>query len=194
MKIRRTEKYICYQYSLIKPTLPDAITFIHSEDLEEKYPELTSREREYVICREYGAVFIIGIGSNLKNGEPHDSRAPDYDDWSTHVNGKYKGLNGDILVYYPIIDCAFELSSMGIRVDPESLLRQLEMKGVTERKNLLFQKRLLNDEQPLSIGGGIGQSRLCMFYLQKAHIGEIQSSIWPNEMIKKCYENNIFIL
>ena len=192
--IKRTEKYICYRYSIIKPILPDAITFIHSEELENKYPEMTPREREDMICREHGAVFIIGIGSNLKNGKPHDDRAPDYDDWSTPVNENYKGLNGDILVFYPVTDCAYELSSMGIRVDSVSLLRQLEIKGATERKNLLFHKRLLNDELPLSIGGGIGQSRLCMFYLRKAHIGEIQSSIWPKDMIKNCHENNIFIL
>jgi aspartate--ammonia ligase len=192
--IRRSEKYTCYQYSQIHPVLPEQITFIHTEDMEEQYPDLTPREREHAVCREYGAVFLIGIGSPLKNGVPHDGRAPDYDDWSTPVDLKYKGLNGDILVYNHLLDCAYELSSMGIRVDTDVLLRQLEMTGQTQRKNLLFHKRLLNGELPLTIGGGIGQSRLCMFYLRKAHIGEIQSSIWPDEMIQECRQNNIFLL
>lgn len=192
--IRRTEKYICHHYSSIQPILPDEITFLHSEELEDRYPDLTPNERESAICREKGAVFIVGIGGALRNGKPHDGRAPDYDDWTTPTNGGYKGLNGDIIVYYPILDCAFELSSMGIRVDPEALLRQLEMTGDLERKELLFHRRLLNGELPLCIGGGIGQSRLCMFYLRKAHIGEIQSSIWPQETIRQCRENNIFLL
>jgi aspartate--ammonia ligase len=192
--IERTEKYVCYHYSVIQPTLPKDITFVHSEELEERYPELAPNEREKAICQEHGAVFVIGIGGNLKNGTPHDGRAPDYDDWSTRTGGGYKGLNGDILVYYPILDCGYELSSMGIRVDAETLLRQLEMKGEIKRKNLLFHRRLLNGELPLSIGGGIGQSRLCMFYLGKAHIGEIQASIWPDDMIRKCRENNIILL
>jgi aspartate--ammonia ligase len=192
--IRRTEKYICYHYSSIQPILPSQIIFMHSEDLEETYPHLTPGEREKVICREHGAVFLIGIGGSLKNGRPHDHRAPDYDDWSTSTTGAYKGLNGDILVYYPLLDCAYELSSMGIRVDPEALVRQLEITGETERKNLLFHRRLLNDELPLSVGGGIGQSRLCMFYLRKAHIGEIQASIWPEDMIRTCREHNVFLL
>jgi len=192
--IRRSEKYIAYQYSRIHPVLPEQLTFIHTEDMEERYPDMTPREREHAVCREHGAVFLIGIGSPLKNGQPHDGRAPDYDDWSTPVGEKYKGLNGDILVYNHLLDCAYELSSMGIRVDPDVLLQQLEMTGETQRKNLLFHKRLLNGELPLTIGGGIGQSRLCMFYLQKAHIGEIQSSIWPDEMIQECRQNNIFLL
>ena len=192
--IRRTEKYICHHYSSIQPILPDEITFLHSEELEDRYPDLTPNERENAICREKGAVFIVGIGGALRNGKPHDGRAPDYDDWTTPTDGGYKGLNGDIIVYYPILDCAFELSSMGIRVDPETLLRQLEMTGDLERKELLFHRRLLNGELPLCIGGGIGQSRLCMFYLRKAHIGEIQSSIWPQETIRQCRENNIFLL
>ena len=192
--IRRTEKFISYRYGSIEPMLPEKITFIHSEELEERYPRLTPRERENEICREHGAVFIIGIGSALKNGEPHDGRAPDYDDWSTPLPNGCKGLNGDILVYYPLLDCAFELSSMGIRVDPVSLQRQLEITGTTERRELLFHRRLLNGELPLSIGGGIGQSRLCMFYLRKAHVGEIQASIWPEDMIKACQENNIVLL
>jgi len=192
--MKRTEKYICHYYPKIKPILPENITFIHSEDMEDMYPDLTPPERENVFCKQHGAIFIIGIGADLKNGKPHDGRASDYDDWSTPTNGKYKGLNGDILVFNPVLDRSFELSSMGIRVDPESLLRQLELKGNMERKKLLYHKRLLKGELPLTIGGGIGQSRLCMFYLQKAHIGEIQSSIWPDQMIKKCRQNNIVLL
>ena len=192
--IRRTEKYIAYEYNVIQPILPKTITFFHSEDLESQYPDLTPKEREDIVCKEHGAVFIIGIGSALKNGKPHDGRAPDYDDWSTPVDGGYKGLNGDILVYYPVLDRAYELSSMGIRVDADALLRQLEITGDMDRKDLLFHRRLLNGELPLSIGGGIGQSRLCMLYLRKAHIGEIQASIWPDDMIRQCREHNIFLL
>ena len=192
--IRRTEKYTCQHYPVIEPMLNEEITFIHSEDLEEMYPELTPKEREKEVCKKYGSVFVIGIGADLKNGTPHDDRAPDYDDWSTPVEEGKKGLNGDILIYYPLLDCAYELSSMGIRVDEEALKKQLEIKGCPERKDLYFHKRLLNNELPLSIGGGIGQSRLCMFYLRKAHIGEIQASIWPKKMIKECYENDIMIL
>jgi len=192
--IRRTEKYICYQYSMIQPILPPEITFVHSEELEKTYPHLTPREREKAICREHGAVFVIGIGGNLNNGEPHDKRAPDYDDWSTPTSEQCKGLNGDILLHYPLLDCAYELSSMGIRVDSEALLRQLEITGQIEKKDLLFHRRLLDGELPLSIGGGIGQSRLCMFYLRKAHIGEIQASIWPDDMISRCRKHNVFLL
>lgn len=192
--IKRTERYIAYQFEPITPILPDTITFVHSEELQARFPQLTPREREYQICREHGAVFIIGIGSALQDGVPHDGRAPDYDDWSTpSVNG-FRGLNGDIVVYYPVLDCAFELSSMGIRVDAEALLRQLEVRQVLERQDLLFHRRLLGGELPLSIGGGIGQSRLCMLYLQKAHIGEIQASIWPDEMVAECRKGNIFLL
>lgn len=192
--IRRTEKYICYRRSVIEPILPEEITFVHSEELEERYPDLTPKERENIICREAGAVFLIGIGGKLKDGMPHDGRAPDYDDWSTPTGDGRTGLNGDILVHYPLFDCAYELSSMGIRVDPEALLRQLEITDNNERKELLFHRRLLNGELPLSIGGGIGQSRLCMFYLRKAHIGEIQASIWPDDMVETCRENKIFLL
>ena len=192
--IKRTEKYICHQYSVIKPILPEDITFVHSEELEKRYPELAPNEREKAICEEYGAVFIIGIGGNLKNGMPHDARAPDYDDWSTPGDSRHKGLNGDILVYNPILSCAYELSSMGIRVDVVALLRQLKIAGEMKRKDLYFHRRVLNSELPLSIGGGIGQSRLCMFYLRKAHIGEVQSSIWPDDMISECLGNNIFLL
>jgi len=192
--IRRTEKYICYRRNVLDPVLPEEITFVHAEELEERFPDRTPKERENAICREHGAVFLIGIGGRLKNGLPHDGRAPDYDDWSTPTGGGRTGLNGDILVHYPLFDCAFELSSMGIRVDPEALLRQMEITGTTERKELLFHRRLLRGDLPLSIGGGIGQSRLCMFYLRKAHIGEIQASIWPEDMVEACRANNIFLL
>lgn len=192
--ITRTEFYIAQQYPSITPILPEEITFIHSEDLLERYPDLTPAERENEVCREYGAVFLIGIGAELKNGEPHDDRAPDYDDWSTETGGGNQGLNGDILVDYPLLGQAYELSSMGIRVDPEALERQLVVSGNTERRSLLFHRRLLGGELPLSIGGGIGQSRLCMFYLRKAHIGEIQAGIWPEDMVKECKANNIVLL
>jgi len=192
--ILRTERYIGYLYPEIEPVLPDEITFIHSEDLEKHHPDLSPKEREKLACLEHGAVFVIGIGANLPGGKPHDGRAPDYDDWSTPTYNAYKGLNGDILVNYPLLDCAYELSSMGIRVDPPAMLRQLEIRGAMQRKDLFFHQRLLNGELPLSIGGGIGQSRLCMFYLRKAHIGEIQSSLWPAEMVESCLALNITLL
>jgi aspartate--ammonia ligase len=192
--IRRTELFIAQEYNAIQPILPEEITFIHTEDLEAEYPDLSPSERETSVCKKYGAVFVIGIGGKLKNGEPHDGRAPDYDDWSTPTEGGNRGLNGDILVYYPLFERAYELSSMGIRVDPAALMRQLEITGNLDRKELYFHKRLLSGELPLSIGGGVGQSRLCMFYLRKAHIGEIQASIWPDDMIEKCRENNIRLL
>lgn len=192
--IRRTERYIGHLYPGITPILPDTITFIHSEDLERKYPGLSPKEREKLICKEHQAVFVIGIGATLPGGLPHDGRAPDYDDWSTPTLDGYHGLNGDILLYYPLLDCAYELSSMGIRVDPAALLRQLDLRGAQERKDLYFHRRLLNGELPLSIGGGIGQSRLCMFYLRKAHIGEIQSSLWPKEMVELCKAHNVVLL
>ncbi len=192
--IKRTEKYVNHYYHSIHPFLPEEITFIHTEELTEKFPELSPKQREYEICKEFGAVFLIGIGAQLKDGKPHDPRAPDYDDWSTPTSSGHKGLNGDILVYYPVLDCAFELSSMGIRVDIPSLWRQLEITGDLDRQKLLFHRRLINGELPLSVGGGIGQSRLCMLYLHKAHIGEIQSSIWPEGMINKCRKNNITLL
>jgi len=192
--IHRTERYVSYLYPEIEPHLPDEITFIHSEDLERSYPNLSPKQREKLICEKHGAAFVIGIGADLPGGMPHDGRAPDYDDWSTPSYDGYKGLNGDILVNYPLLDCAFELSSMGIRVDPPALLRQLELRNVQERKGLLFHRRLLNGELPLSIGGGIGQSRLCMFYLRKAHIGEIQSSLWSAEMVEQCRAHNITLL
>jgi aspartate--ammonia ligase len=192
--ITRTGRYIAQQYPAITPILPEEITFIHSEDLLDRYPDLTPVEREREICRECGAVFLIGIGANLRDGKPHDGRAPDYDDWSTVTASGYKGLNGDILVFYPVLETAYELSSMGIRVDPRVLDHQLKSTGNTNKKSLLFHRRLLAGELPLSVGGGIGQSRLCMFYLHKAHIGEIQASIWSEDMIQVCKQNNIFLL
>ena len=192
--IRRAERYISHLYPNIHPSLPEKITFIHSEELQQRYPELSPKQREKRICQEHGAVFVIGIGADLPDGQPHDGRAPDYDDWSTPTEGGYAGLNGDILVYYPLLDCAYELSSMGIRVDEAALLKQLELRGAEERKQLFFHQRLLKGELPLSIGGGIGQSRLCMFYLRKAHIGEIQSSLWPIDMVDECRANNIALL
>jgi len=182
----RTEYLTCESYPNIKPFLPQKIHFIHSQDLLNMYPDLTPKQREDAICKKYGAVFIEGIGGKLSNGEKHDGRAPDYDDWSTvDENGK-TGLNGDILIWYPVLERSFELSSMGIRVDREALLRQLKSEGEEDREELFFHKKLLNGELPLSIGGGIGQSRLCMILLHKAHIGEIQASIWPEEMRKEC--------
>lgn len=184
--IRRTEYLVCETYEEIKPFLPEQIHFIHSEDLLQMYPDLSPKEREDAICKKYGAVFIIGIGAKLSNGEKHDGRAPDYDDWSTVAENGKQGLNGDILIWYPVLERSFELSSMGIRVDKESLLRQLKIEGKEDREQLYFHRRLLADELPLSIGGGIGQSRLCMVLLHKAHIGEIQASIWPEEMRREC--------
>ena len=186
--IRRTEYLVCETYDQIRPFLPEQIHFIHSEDLLKMYPDLSPKEREDAICKKYGAVFIIGIGQKLSNGEKHDGRAPDYDDWSTIAENGKAGLNGDILIWYPVLQRSFELSSMGIRVDKEALLRQLKIEGEEEREQLYFHRRLLNDELPLSVGGGIGQSRLCMVLLHKAHIGEIQASIWPDDMRKKCAE------
>jgi aspartate--ammonia ligase len=192
--IRRTERYICHLYPQIEPMLPDTITILHSEELQNTYPDLSPKDRERIVCREHGAVFVIGIGAPLADGQPHDGRAPDYDDWTTPTVNGFRGLNGDILLDYPLLDCAYELSSMGIRVDPGALARQLTLTGSEARRELLFHRRLLAGELPLSIGGGIGQSRLCMFYLRKAHIGEIQSSLWPPEMVETCATHNIVLL
>lgn len=192
--ILRTEYLVCERYSSIKPFLPSTIHFIQSEDLLKMYPDKSVKERENLICKKYGAVFIIGIGGKLSDGEPHDGRAPDYDDWTTETGEGYKGLNGDILIWYPTLDRAVELSSMGIRVNKESLLRQLDIAGKEDRKDLYFHKKLLSGELPLSIGGGIGQSRLCMVLLHKAHLGEIQASIWPDEMLKEAVELGMTII
>jgi aspartate--ammonia ligase len=192
--IRRTERYVCYHYDRIEPTLPDEIIFLHAEELEQRYGALSPREREAAACREHGAVFVIGIGGPLKDGRPHDGRAPDYDDWSTPAENGRAGLNGDIFVYNPILESSYELSSMGIRVDAAALRRQMKMTGTESRKDLYFHRRLLAGELPLSIGGGIGQSRLCMLYLRKAHIGEIQAGLWPDDMVKACREKGVFLL
>ncbi|MBQ1230353.1 MAG: aspartate--ammonia ligase [Clostridia bacterium] len=183
--LRHTENYIVNEYSFIGKLLPEKITFLTSQELEDRWPDKTPKEREYAAAKEYGAIFIQGIGGALKSGEKHDGRAPDYDDWS---------LNGDIIVYYPILDIPLELSSMGIRVDEQALLRQLEIRGCTDRKELPFHKALLNGELPYTIGGGIGQSRMCMFFLRKAHIGEVQSSFWSEEETRICEENGVHLL
>jgi len=190
----RTENLVHDYYPSIVPLLPDEITFLHSEDLAEMYPELTSRERENKVAKEFGAVFIIGIGAVMPNGEIHDGRAPDYDDWVTPSRPGYKGLNGDIVIWNPILERSFEISSMGIRVDKNSLMEQLKLRNMVERSQLMWHQMLLNDKLPLTIGGGIGQSRLCMYFLRKAHIGEIQSSIWPEEMVEQCHSNGIHLL
>lgn len=192
--IRRTEYLTCEHYPELKPFLPEQIHFVHAQDLLDMYPDKTPKEREDAICKKYGAVFVEGIGGKLSDGKKHDGRAPDYDDWSTVAENGKVGLNGDILIWYPVLGRSFELSSMGIRVDKESLLRQLEIEGKEDREKLYFHQQLLNDKLPLSIGGGIGQSRLCMVLLHKAHIGEIQASIWPEEMRKECAENGMMLI
>eukprot|EP01057_Protomagalhaensia_wolfi_P001533 Protomagalhaensia_wolfi_Nauph_80__1532@NODE_1934_length_1272_cov_145_021087_g1513_i0_p1_GENE_NODE_1934_length_1272_cov_145_021087_g1513_i0NODE_1934_length_1272_cov_145_021087_g1513_i0_p1_ORF_typecomplete_len347_score65_22AsnA/PF03590_15/1_2e95tRNAsynt_2/PF00152_20/2_6e02tRNAsynt_2/PF00152_20/1_3e06_NODE_1934_length_1272_cov_145_021087_g1513_i0451085 len=190
----QVEQSIYKKYPHITPCLPPNITFIQAEDLLQQYPKLSPAERENEACRNHGAVFLIGIGADLSNGARHDGRAPDYDDWSSPTEGgKYQGLNGDILVWNPILKRAFEISSMGIRVDKKALLKQLQITGHQDRQDLMFHKMLLEDRVPLSIGGGIGQSRLCMFLLRAAHIGEVQASLWPDEMVQQCFQHNIFI-
>ena len=183
--LKETETYIANRYNYIDAYLPDDITFITSQELENMYPNCTSKEREYNFAKLHGAIFISQIGKTLASGEPHDGRAPDYDDWD---------LNGDIIVYYPTLDMALELSSMGIRVDEASLAKQLELSGCPERAEFEFQKALLNGELPYTIGGGIGQSRICMFYLRKAHIGEVQSSTWPIETINTAEAKGLHFL
>ena len=190
----RTEYLISETYPQLVPFLAREVFFIHSEELRRLYPDKTPKEREDAICREHGAVFIMGIGGKLGDGQEHDLRAPDYDDWTTPNEDGFLGLNGDLLVWNPILGRAMELSSMGIRVDKESLLRQLDLCGKQERKELYFHKKLLSGELPLSIGGGIGQSRLCMLCLQKAHIGEIQASIWPEDMRAQCAKAGIQLI
>lgn len=189
-----TELFIRTCYPQLRPFLAPQIHFIHSEELLQMYPDLDAKAREDAICRKYGSVFIIGIGGQLSDGKPHDLRAPDYDDWSTPNEDGYLGLNGDLLVWNPILGRAFELSSMGIRVDEAAMKRQLEISGKTEREKLYFHSRLLRGELPLSIGGGIGQSRLCMLFLQKAHIGEIQASIWPDDQREACRKAGIKLI
>jgi len=190
----RTEYLVFELFPAITPQLPGEITFIHSEELLQKYPDLDDKQREDAITKIYGAVFIIGIGAPLSNGLPHDGRAPDYDDWSTLNSDGYLGLNGDLLVWNPVLEKAMELSSMGIRVDAVALQRQLKARNKEERLSLYFHKRLMNNELPLSIGGGIGQSRLCMYYLRKAHIGEIQASLWPQEMRESAKTQGVLLI
>ncbi len=192
--IKRTEFIVYENHPQIMPLLPEKIHFIHSEELYAAYPDLEPAERENRIAEAYGAVFIIGIGAGLTDGRPHDGRAPDYDDWSTETEQGFRGLNGDIVIWNPVLESAFELSSMGIRVDRTALLRQLEIQGKGERRELLFHKRLLNGEFPESIGGGIGQSRLCMYFLRKAHIGEVQASLWPGQMQDHCRKSGIILM
>ena len=200
---QRTEAYLCKtvvkiynamhnlsdfvnrHYSDIRNKLPNEIFFVTSQELEDTWPDLTPKERENAICKDKGAVFIGKIGGALKSGKPHDGRAPDYDDWD---------LNGDIILWNDVLDCAFEISSMGIRVDAESMMRQLKEAGNEDRIPLPFHQAILHDELPLSIGGGIGQSRLCMYFLKKAHIGEVQASLWPESMITECKEHGIELL
>ena len=183
--LRKTEKYMSIRYDYIKEILPQEIFFVTSEELAEMFPDYTPEEREYHIAKAKGAVCVMKIGDVMENGEKHGNRAPDYDDWS---------LNADIVVYYPVLDIALELSSMGVRVDKEALLSQLEKAGCMERKELDFQKAVLNEELPYTIGGGIGQSRICMFFLRKAHIGEVQASIWPEEIRKQAEEKGVLFL
>ncbi len=183
--LKRTEKYMSSEYDYIKPMLPDDICFVTTQELEDKYPDLTPKERENKEAREKGAIFVMKIGGALKSGEKHDGRAPDYDDWE---------LNGDIVVYYPVLDIAFEISSMGIRVDEDSIIKQLDIAGCPERKELPFQSAIINKELPYTIGGGIGQSRICMYFLRKAHIGEVQVSLWPDEVYEEANKLGINIL
>jgi aspartate--ammonia ligase len=180
--IRKTEEVVCTKYPEITPVLPHDIQFIHSEDLLVRYPELTPRERENEAAREYGAVFIIGIGGELPGGTIHDGRAPDYDDWSTPTRDHYKGMNGDIIIWNPVTEGAFELSSMGIRVDESALIEQLTRRNCLERRELMFHQLLLSGKLPQTMGGGIGQSRVCMFMLRKSHVGQVQASVWPDTM------------
>lgn len=180
-----TESYIYATYPIFDKILPDEIFFISTQELEDRYPELTPKEREDAITKEKGAVFIMKIGDLLKSGEKHDGRAPDYDDWN---------LNGDIIFWYPVLERAFEVSSMGIRVDENSLVRQLKAVNCEDRLNLEYHKEVLHKKLPYTIGGGIGQSRICMFFLRKAHIGEVQASVWDSQVISDCEKNNIFLL
>ena len=185
MAIKQTEYYICGKYHFMDPFLPAEISFVTTQELEDRWPDKTPKERENLITKEKGAVFLMKIGGPMLSGERHDGRAPDYDDWN---------LNGDILVYYPILGISLELSSMGIRVDEDSLAAQLKLAGCEERAELPFQKAILEKKLPYTIGGGIGQSRICMFFLQRAHIGEVQSSIWPDELYDIAFEHNVNIL
>jgi aspartate--ammonia ligase len=189
--VKVTENKLYVEFPQLVPALPDDIFFIHAEQLLRQYPNLCPKERENAIVREHKAVFIIGIGGKLSDGSVHDGRAADYDDWSTPNSDGYEGLNGDILLWNPVLESAFEISSMGIRVNPEAMLRQLKERGQEAKKDLYFHRRLIAGELPQTIGGGIGQSRLCMYLLRKAHIGEIQSSIWPESMREACHRAGV---
>jgi aspartate--ammonia ligase len=190
----RTEFHIASEHPGIRPVLPEEIVFVTSEELCERYPDLHPREREHLICAEHRAVFVVGIGAELADGQLHDGRAPDYDDWSTPRPDGGQGLNGDILLWNPVLERAFEISSMGIRVDAESLKRQLKIRGLEERMKLQFHKMLLGGELPQTMGGGIGQSRLCMFFLRTAHVGEVSVGVWPQEMQEACARANVMLL
>ena len=194
LSLREVELLVGLCYPAIKPVLPEEITFITAQELLDRYPGLTPKERETEICREHKAVFVIGIGGDLSDGKPHDGRAPDYDDWTTPRPDGGCGLNGDLLVWHPTLRCAFELSSMGIRVSPAVLREQLRLRGCTERENLPFHKALLAGELPQTMGGGIGQSRLCMFMLRSAHIGEVAVGVWPPDMVAEYAAHNIPLL
>lgn len=190
--LREVERGVYRLHPHITPVLPEEITFVHAQELLDRYPTLSAKERESAAAKEYGAIFVIGIGAPLSNGEPHDGRAPDYDDWITRNEEGFEGLNGDLILWNPVLESAYEISSMGIRVTAESLERQLRAAGkYEERCGLRYHRMLLDGELPLSIGGGIGQSRLCMFFLRCAHIGEVQASIWPDEMREQCRAHNI---
>ena len=192
--IKVTENKLYVEFPQIEPMLPEDIHFIHSEELLQMYPDMSPKERENAVTRQYRAVFIIGIGAELSDGRPHDGRSADYDDWSTVNEEGYMGLNGDLLLWNPVLESAFEISSMGVRVDEDALRRQLDMRGEADKAGLLYHRMLLEGKLPYTIGGGIGQSRLCMFLLRKAHIGEIQSSIWPDSMRETCHAAGIDIV
>lgn len=193
--IKRTERFINDEFPQVTPFLPPDITFMHAEDLEALYPDLTPKQREDKAAKQFGALFLIGIGGKLPiSQKPHDGRAPDYDDWSTPTTPGHTGLNGDILVFNPVLKHSIELSSMGIRVDQKAMLKQLKIRDQMQRLTLKFHSELMAGKLPLSIGGGIGQSRLCMLLLHKAHIGEVQASLWPDDMLKQCRAANMFLL
>ena len=183
--LKETEAYICGEFPQLTAFLPERVTFITSQELLDRYPDLDEKAREDAICREYGAVFLMQIGGAMSNGKSHGGRAPDYDDWM---------LNGDMLLWYPVLGHAFEITSMGVRVDKDALLRQLEISGHNERLAMPYHQDVVNDRLPLTIGGGLGQSRICMFLMNKAHIGEVQASVWPEAMLAECAENGINLL
>ncbi len=193
--MKQLQKQVKKEFSQVETmTLPDEITFLHTEDLQAKYPDLDSRARENEATKEFKAVFVIGIGGLLADGKIHDGRAPDYDDWITEASDGKKGLNGDILLWSPVLNRAMEISSMGIRVDKESMIKQLEQRNETHRLDYKWHQRLINGEIPLSIGGGIGQSRVCMYFLNKMHVGEVQASIWPKDMVDQCKQKGVNLL